>query len=97
MKIELYNDDLVRTYADRPHLLEQALAELVIETAHPDDLGDGDEIACFVEMEIRSFDERDEDDDEEYGSVIEELFETGVVCIDTVVEIVQHLLQDEAA
>jgi hypothetical protein len=97
MKIELYNDALVRAYADRPHLLEQALAELVIDTTHPDDLTDEDEIACFVEMEIRSFDERDEDADEEYGSVIEELFETGVVCIDTVVEIVQHLLQDEAA
>ena len=96
MKIELYNDALVRTYADRPHLLEQALAELVIETAHPDDLKDDDEIACFVEMEIRSFDEREDDDDEEYGSVIEEFFETGVVCIDTIVEIVQHMLQGDA-
>lgn len=93
--VDLTDDDLVRSLAGRPHILENALADLVIAHNSPSDFADSFDIAHAVETEIMDFDKRDSGEageDDMYGSAVDELYETGVIDIDAVALIVQDRL-----
>lgn len=94
--IDLYDPAVVAAYAERPHIIEQALADLIIDRVDPTWPDLETELESRVERAVlEAYDpwHEDEDEDEEMPLLVE-LYESGIVGVDRVVELALDIISE---
>lgn len=93
--IDLYDPAVVAAYAERPHIIEQALADIIIDRIDPAWPDLESELEARVELAVLdAYDVWGEDDDE--MPLLVELYESGTLEVDRVVELAFDIISENS-
>ncbi|MBJ6986069.1 hypothetical protein [Devosia sp. MC521] len=90
--IDLYDPAVIAAYAERPHIIELALADLIIERIDPTWPNLETELESSVEQAVlEAYDPWDEDEE---MPLLVKLYESGTVDVDRVVDLALDIISE---
>lgn len=95
--VDLFDDDRVMALIDQAHILEQALAEYTIAHMRLAGRYTDLDLMSVIELQVAEIETESGIDVGAYRSAMDALFESGIIDLDRVVELVQDMLRGEAA